>query len=73
MKKKSVTSLKLRKTSISKLDHAKGGMPLPPPPPPGLTDFCVTFNPDVCYIQTGDSHIVCETQQIECVVFTQGC
>lgn len=72
MKKKSFKSLKLNKTPISKLDRAKGGML--PPPPPGLTEnLCWTLIPEICYIQTGDSHIVCETQQIECNVFTQGC
>ncbi|MEM6719067.1 MAG: hypothetical protein AAF611_07130 [Bacteroidota bacterium] len=73
MKKKNLKSLQLNKTPISKLDGAKGGMTLPPPPPPGLTDNCLTFIDTVCNIPFGDSHIVCETQQIECNLFTDGC
>jgi len=69
MKKKNLTSLRLNKTPISKLDCTKGGMP----PPPGLSDLCFTFIPRICKIPTGDSHIVCETQQLECYVFTLGC
>jgi hypothetical protein len=71
MKKKNLTSLKLNKTSISILDRTKGGMA--PPPPPGLSDLCFTFIPELCNIPTGDSHIVCETQQLECFIFTLGC
>jgi len=67
MKKKNLKSLKLNKTPISKLDRAKGGMP--PPPPPGLTDLCWTLIPEICNIPFGDSHIVCETQQLdECYI-----
>lgn len=70
MKKKNLTALKLKKTSISKLSCKKGG--IVPPPPPGLTTDCFTLYPE-CTIPTGDSHIVCETQQLECYIFTLGC
>ncbi|WP_156169163.1 hypothetical protein [Kordia jejudonensis] len=73
MKKKNLTSLRLNKTSVSKLDRAKGGMPPPPPPPPGLTGLCFTFDPFICNIPTGDSHIVCETRQLECYILTSDC
>lgn len=38
MKKKNLKSLRLNKKSISKLDHAKGG--IVPPPPPTFEETC---------------------------------